>query len=111
MQVLEYHSALPMKEKGHSLGVHPDSHLLLDPWVAAVTRRAFTQLLLVHQLWPSLDCEDLAMVTYATVTSRLDFCNVLYVRVPSKMVWKLQLVQNVAARMIAGWMQFVGPLL
>lgn len=37
---------------------------------------------------------------YATVTSRLDYHNLLYVDLPLKVVWKLQLVQNVAARLL-----------
>ncbi|KAF7253143.1 AF4/FMR2 family member 3, partial [Varanus komodoensis] len=44
---------------------------------------------------------------HALVTSRLDFCNVLYVRLPLKTVWILQLVQNRAARLLMGTGRYV----
>lgn len=49
----------------------------------------------------------------AVVTSTADYCNTLYVGLPLKMAWKLQLVQNAAAYVIAGarWLNSVRPLL
>ena len=37
---------------------------------------------------------------HALVTSRLDFCNELYIGLPLYLVRKLQLVQNMAARLV-----------
>ena len=53
------------------------------------------------------------MVIQALVTSRLDFCNVLYVELPLKLLWKLELVQNAAAQLLSGAAPFqhVTPLL
>ena len=62
----------------------------------------FYQLLLVHQLWPLLDKDSLAMVEQALVTSRLDYCNALYVRLPLRLLQKLELVQNAAAQLLSG---------
>ncbi|KAF7248130.1 putative uncharacterized transposon-derived protein F52C9.6 [Varanus komodoensis] len=70
--------------------------------VTAVARSAFLQLRLINQLRPYLEFDCLAMVTHALVTSRLDFCNALYVGLPLKMVRTLQLVQNRAARLLTG---------
>ncbi|KAF7247872.1 Amphiphysin [Varanus komodoensis] len=56
------------------------------------------KLRLIHQLCPYLDTHCLAMVIHALVTSRLDYCNALYMGLALKMVWILQLVQNRAAR-------------
>ncbi|KAF7240163.1 Ophiophagus venom factor, partial [Varanus komodoensis] len=44
----------------------------------------------------------LATVIHALVISRLDYCNTLYVGLPLKTVWILQLVQNRAARLLTG---------
>ena len=45
---------------------------------------------------------DFVTVTHALLTSCLDYCNVPYMGLPLKSVRKLQLVQNVAARLLTG---------
>lgn len=47
---------------------------------------------------PNLDCTDLATLIHATLSLWLDYCNAL----DTKTVWKLQLVQNAAARLLTG---------
>ena len=74
--------------------------------VASVARSAFCQLRLVAQLHPYLDGDNLVSVVHALVTSKLDYCNALYVGLPLKTVRKLQLVQNAAARLITGTSRF-----
>ncbi|KAF7252606.1 putative RNA-directed DNA polymerase from transposon BS [Varanus komodoensis] len=123
--------ALPLRDRVCSLGVLLDPELSLEAQVTAVARSTFLQLRLIHQLRPFLengclatvtavarstflqlrlihqlrpflenDC--LATVTHTLVTSRLDFCNVLYMGLPLKMLQILQLVQNRAARLLTG---------
>ncbi|KAF7244902.1 hypothetical protein EYD10_08831 [Varanus komodoensis] len=94
--------ALPPRDKVRSLGVLLDPELSLEAQVTAVVRSAFLQLRLIHQLHPYLEYDSLATVTHAPVTSRLDFCNALYVGLPLKTVRILQLVQNRAARLLTG---------
>uniref|UniRef100_G1KYX6 HSR domain-containing protein n=1 Tax=Anolis carolinensis TaxID=28377 RepID=G1KYX6_ANOCA len=94
--------ALPLKTRVCSLGILLDSSLSLEPQVSEVARGAFAQLRLVRQLCPFLGKSDLATVVHTLVTSRLDYCNALYVRLPLKMARKLQLVQRAAARLITG---------
>ncbi|XP_053138881.1 uncharacterized protein LOC128339283, partial [Hemicordylus capensis] len=65
-------------------------------------RSAFYQLRLIRQLSPFLEISDLKTVVNLLVTSRLDFCNALYVGLPLYVVRKLQLVQNAAARLVSG---------
>uniref|UniRef100_A0A803SUK8 Reverse transcriptase domain-containing protein n=1 Tax=Anolis carolinensis TaxID=28377 RepID=A0A803SUK8_ANOCA len=81
--------ALSLKAQVCSLGVLLDSALTLDAQVSAVAGRAFAQLKLVRQLRPYLVKSDLAMVVHALVTSRLDYCNALYVGLPLKTARKL----------------------
>ncbi|KAF7254388.1 Parkin coregulated gene protein [Varanus komodoensis] len=99
--------ALPLRDKVHSLGVLLDPELSLEAQVTAVARSAFLQLRLIHQLRPYLENDCLATVTHALVTSRLDFCNALYLGLPLKTVRILQLVQNRAARLLTGTGRYV----
>lgn len=39
----------------------------------------------------------------ALVTSSFDYCNTLYMKLPLKMVWKLQLVQNAVIDWSIDW--------
>ncbi|KAF7238972.1 Choline/ethanolaminephosphotransferase 1, partial [Varanus komodoensis] len=95
-------ATLPLRDKVRSLGVLLDPELSLEAQVTAVARNAFLQLRLINQLHPYLEYDCLATVTHALVTSRLDFCNALYVGLPLKTVRTLQLVQNRAARLLTG---------
>ncbi|KAF7249427.1 Galectin-related protein, partial [Varanus komodoensis] len=92
--------ALPLKDRVRSLGVLLDPSL--EAQVTAVARSAFLQLWLIHQLRPYLEDDCLVTVTQTLVTSRLDICNALYVGLPLKTVWILQMVQNRAARLLTG---------
>uniref|UniRef100_A0A803TWJ5 Reverse transcriptase domain-containing protein n=1 Tax=Anolis carolinensis TaxID=28377 RepID=A0A803TWJ5_ANOCA len=93
---------LPLKTQVHSLGVLLDSSLSLEPQVSVMAREAFAELRLVHQLHPYLRKSDLATVVHVLVTSRLDYCNALYMGLPLKTARKLQLVQQAEARLISG---------
>ncbi|KAF7250062.1 Receptor-type tyrosine-protein phosphatase gamma, partial [Varanus komodoensis] len=99
--------ALSLRDKVRTLGVLLNPELSLEAQVTAVARSTFFQLRLIHQLHPYLENDYLATVTHALVTSRLDFCNVLYVGLPLKTVWILQLVQNRAARLLTGTGRYV----
>lgn len=70
-----------------------DPGLPLDAQGAVVIRSAYYQLRLVHQLCSFVDKKGLSTVIHALVTSRLDYCNLLYVELALKAWWKLQLVQ------------------
>ena len=94
--------ALPLKDKVRSLGVRLDPSLSLEVQVGSVARSTWGQLRLIRQLRPFLDRDNLATVVHALVTFRLDYCNALYVGLPLKTTWKVQLVQNAAARLLAG---------
>ena len=83
-----------------SLGVFLDPSLSLEAQVDSVARSTWNQLRMICQLWPFLDIDNLATVVHVLVTPQLDYCNALYVGLPLKMTWKLQLVQNAAAKLL-----------
>ncbi|KAF7245360.1 RNA-directed DNA polymerase from mobile element jockey [Varanus komodoensis] len=91
--------------RANKLKLNPDKTEVLlvgEAQVMAVVRSTFLQLRLIHQLRPFLENDCLATVTHALVTSRLDYCNALYMSIPLKMVRILQLVQNRAPRLLMG---------
>lgn len=51
----------------------------------------------VHQLSPYLSQWDWTTVIHAMVTSGLKYCNSLYVGLPLRLLWKLEVIYNVAA--------------
>ena len=79
-------AVLLLKDRVHSLGVLLDPSLTLEAHVDSVARGTFLQLWKLYQLRPYLDKRSLMTVTHALVTSRVDYCNALYVGLPLKTV-------------------------
>ena len=50
----------------------------------------------------SLSYYNLEIVIHAFITSRLDYCNSLYLGLPQSFISRLQIVQNAAARLLTG---------
>lgn len=56
----------------------------------------------MYQLGPFWQLSDLATGIRDLVTSQLDYCNLLYLRLPLESVLKLQWAQNTAATLLTG---------
>lgn len=91
--------ALPLKERVCSLGILLDPLPLLEAWVAFVVQSAIHQLWQVAQMHPCLDGDSLNSTIHTVVTSRLDYCYMLYMGLPLKSLQKLQLMQDSVARL------------
>uniref|UniRef100_A0A803T5Y0 Reverse transcriptase domain-containing protein n=1 Tax=Anolis carolinensis TaxID=28377 RepID=A0A803T5Y0_ANOCA len=85
-----------------SLGVVLDSSLTMEAQITAISKQAFFHLRQARKLASYLSTEALATVIHATVTTRLDYCNALYAGLPKTKTQKIQMVQNAAARLLAG---------
>ena len=85
-----------------SLGVTFDSGFTFERLVGSVVKGSFFHLRLVAKLKPYLPHKDLETVIHAFITSRLDYCNALYVGLGQRQMRRLQLVQNSAARLLTG---------
>ncbi len=57
---------------------------------------------MISRLKPILSFKDLETVIHAFITSRLDYCNSLYVGICQRHLSRLQIVQNAAARLLTG---------
>lgn len=94
-----------------SANVHPhvknlvfifDSTLKLDKQINSVVRGSFFQLRSISKLKNILSSKDLETVIHAFISSRLDYCNSLYLGICHSSLSRLQLVQNAAARLLTG---------
>ena len=86
----------------NNLGVMFDSSLKFDKQISSVIKTSFFQLRLLAKVKPYLSPSDLERVIHSFITSRLDYCNSLYVGIGQTLLRRLQLVQNVAARLLTG---------
>lgn len=85
-----------------SLGVMLDGAFKLDKQISATVRSCFFQLRTIAKVKAYLPPKDLERVINALITSRLDYCNSLYVGLDKSSIQRLQLVQNAAARVLTG---------
>ena len=74
----------------------------METQVASVVHTAFFHLWCIARLRPYLDTGVLTTLVHALIISRLDHCNTLYVGLPLRLMRKLQVVQNAAARLLTG---------
>lgn len=85
-----------------NLGVFLDSSFRFEKQVSSVVRASFFQLRLLAKAKPYLPLKGLETAIHALITSRLDYCNSLYVGLEQSTLRRLQLVQNAAARLLTG---------
>ena len=91
---------LKLSSTVRNLGVTFDSHLKFDKQISNVVRTSFFQLRLLAKVKIFLSRHDLEKAIHALISSRLDYCNALYVGVSQSSLSRLQLVQNAAARLL-----------
>ncbi len=84
-----------------NLGVVLDSALKLDRQVNQVVKSSFYQLrTLVKKSFLSFTYFE--RVIHAFITTRLNYCNSLYLGISQSSLNRLQMVQNAAARVLTG---------
>ena len=81
-----------------NLGVIQDSCLTMEQQTNAITKACYFQIGKIRRFITTDACKTLV---HATITSRLDYANVLLYGLPQSLLAKLQRVQNSAARLIS----------
>ena len=82
------------------LGVTLDSTMTLDGQIAATCRSSYMHIRRINTIRQYLTNDAVKTLTQSLVTSRLDYCNIIYNSLPMKSIKRLQLTQNAAARLI-----------
>jgi len=80
------------------LGVTISSDLGLNKHVSNVCAAGFFRLRQLRRIRRSLDSDSAATLVHAFVSSRVDYCNAIFVGAPKNVTDKLQRVLNAAAR-------------
>ena len=83
-----------------NLGVTIDNDLSFKYQVTNVVKSCFIVIRKLSKIKSYLSYEQLRTVVYACVFSKLDYCNSLYFGIESKLINRLQSVQNSAVRLL-----------
>ncbi len=77
-----------------------DSNLSFESHISSICKTAFFHLKNISKLRPMLSMSNAEMLIHAFMTSKLDYCNALLSGCSAHLINKLQIVQNVAARVL-----------
>ena len=93
-------SSVSFSSSVRSLGVIFDEHLTFDKHVSYVCKLAYYELRKLSAIRHLLSTDAAKTLACAFILPRLDYCNSLFASLPKYLIYKLQKVQNHAARLI-----------
>ena len=93
-------SCIRFAESAKYLGVWLDTHLTFDVHVSNLLSSGYAKLRKIRTYRKHLSKEDTEILVHAFITSKLDNCNSLLVGVNSKLLRKVQKLQNAAIRTV-----------
>ena len=89
-----------LSESIEYLGVLIDKHMTLEGQINRVVSSSYYELKKIKSIRKYLSIDDTAQLIHAFISSKLDYCNALYLGLPSYLITKLQRVQNAAMRVL-----------
>ena len=85
-----------------NVGVWIDRNLRMNQHVNHITSHGYKLLKDIGKIKRCLQKEDLESLVHAVISSRLDYCNSIFMNISKENIFKLQKLQNTAARLILG---------
>ena len=85
-----------------NVGVWVDQNLSMEKHINSIVSHSYKILRDISRIKKYLQRKDLEQIVHAVVIFRLDYCNSLFVNLNKEQLFKLQKVQNSAARLILG---------
>ena len=85
-----------------NVGVWLDVHMTMDKHINSVVSHCYKILKDIGRIKKCLQKKHLETLVHAVTSNRLDYCNSLFININKDNIYKLQKVQNVAARLILG---------
>ena len=83
-----------------NIGVWLDQHLNMEHHINKIVSKCYQLLKNVCRIRKVLSFENTEILVHTVISSRIDYCNSLYINIEKKHIFKLQKVQNSAARII-----------
>jgi len=90
------------QDSARNLGFQIANNLSIDYQISNTVKSSFLWLKRISALKRYLPEPTLVNLIHASITSRLDFCNSLYINIPHNQLYRLQKLQNSAARLLTG---------
>jgi hypothetical protein len=100
--VLYHEQCIRFAEFVKNVGVYLDKNLSMDTHIKNITSHCYKILKDIGSIKKNLQKHHLAQLVHSVVTSILDYCNSLFMNVSKENLFKLQKVQNAAARLVLG---------
>ena len=90
-------------DSARNLGLWFDTHLTFDRHISDVCKIHFIIYSILGYIPKHLTPESAEKIIHAFVTSRLDYCNSLFLGLHDSQIGKLQRVQNACARLVCNY--------
>ena len=83
-----------------NVGVYLDNNLKMDKHINSTVSHCYSLLKNIGRIRNILSDKHTEMLVHSVITSRLDYCNSLFINISKANIFKLQKVQNAAARLV-----------
>ena len=99
--------SLDISFKGHveNLGVYTDATLSIAKHIDHISRSACLEIRRIRSIRHLLTTKAIAWLTCSCVLSQLDYCNSLLIDISCDQMYRLQKVQNQAAKFVVVFLQ------